>query len=979
MTDDITIRTGADGATVTPPTTGGADMDRTLRVGSDGGFVPIPVVGREFVLRGVTYKYVRSLNDNSGEAQVFLVEKDGRDYVLKIYYPTVAVNKDTLKIISNLDIEMIVRLYDYGKVFVDGASRYYELMEYLKGGTLSDYSLNGDMTAFRRIALQAAVALACCHNNNIIHKDIKPGNFFFRDEERRELVLGDFGISSVMTDGNRLHRTTQARTPLYAAPEMYNNVIDGEVEITPAADFYSLGVMLLTLWVGKGLTNADERMIIKRKSEGRLPGVSELPERVRMIVQGLTAINPDTRWKYDEVERWFLGESPTVDLTSPYLRYRSFVVDPERNLVADDVHELVPLLMDNEQLACVYLYGGKIKEWLETCGNTKLSAAIDDIVRNRYPANQTAGLMMAVYTMEPSYPYTDIHGNVCDSLHDIAVSLLSYAGEYASLLRNPYDNVWMYLEAHLRPEVGRLRGYFTGDAERDRRKDVMRVVYEIDPDTPFMSRYPSSTLQEVVRCFGHDDMTEDDWHSVTDGRLLSWMYSHEDVMACESLRIMTENRPYSRLLAYKVLYNLDRSVAYDLREADTPQKVGGILADQMLEWQNIDDKEFAGRIAEYADEDGRFQYYAHLHGWFDHQGEIQRCFNLGSKENRERLGAYDLRTAAYRACRLLSVTPSYRLANGATLTDGLEVDNRYRSEIISEIRSGCFAQWLSVFYHENPLNDFMEAYSYERMLERWIETLGGFDMQQSYYKRFVAAKEETARKYDNVRDAYGKAKTRVGLWRRVFYGLSALWILLLIICGVSVSGREWMLSHPAMSVGIPVGGVSALIVGSRAFFRGYGFILSCLWGCLGALSSMIPVWLLRITESAAPWMLVPVMIVITLVYVAVCHYTDFKVESKEDTKLIEDVLDDDIKSTLIEPLYYTFKTKSYKYNGSKFGMLDDIQQRIQSAGSENVMHYVLWSIMAALLVLEMVAYSPKLVNMPKPGQDRAATEQSVRQ
>lgn len=975
MTDDATIRNKVGGAPFPPLATDSTEIERTLRVGSGKESAPLPVKNREFVLRGIIYNYVRSLSDNSGEAQVFLVERDDREYVLKIYYPGVDIKKDTLKVILNLDFEMVVRLYDYGKMFVDGSNRYYELMEYLKGGTLNDLNLNGDIDAFRRIALQGAAALSCCHNNNIIHKDIKPSNFFFRDKDHTEVVLGDFGISSVMTDGSRLHRTTQARTPLYAAPEMYNDVIDGEVEITPAADFYSFGVMLLTLWLGKGLLNANERIIMKRKNEGRLPGIKDLPERVRMIVQGLTAINPDTRWTYDEVERWFLGESPKVDIASPYLRYRSFVVDPERNLVADNVHELVPMLVDNERLACVYLYSGKIKEWLETCGNTKLSAAVDDIVKNRYPANQEAGLMLAAYVMDPLYTYTDIRGNKCDDIHSVAISLLNYAAEYASLLRNPYDRVWMYLEAHLRSEVDRMRGYFADGAERDRRKDVLRVVYEIDHDIPFMSRYPSSTLPEIVRCFGNKDISEDDWRSVTDGRLLSWMSGHVDVMACESLRIMTEGQQYSKLLAYKVLYNLDRNAAYDLRDADTPHKIGEILAGQLVEWQNIGDEEFAGLIAEYADPDGRFQYYAHLHGWFEQLDNIRQCFSLDSKENRERLGAYDLRTAAYRACRILGVVPVYRLPNGKILSDGLDVDNRYRSEIISEMRSGCFAQWLSVFYHEDPSKDFVEAYSYEHTLERWVEVLGGFDMNQPYYKRFVAAKKETASKYDNVRTAYRKAQAKAAMWRIVFYGLCALWILLLIVCGVS--DREELLSHPLIAIGIPVGGVSALIVWMRAFFRGYGFVLSCLWGGMGALSSMIPLWILRFTESALPGMFIPAVIAITFVYMAVCYYTDFKVESKEDARLIDEVLDDDIKSSLIEPLYYTFKTKSYRYKGSKFGVLDDVQQRIRSVAGENVMHYILWSIMVALLVLEMIVYSPKLMNVQHPWNSEAESGQTV--
>ena len=78
----------------------------------------------------------------------------------------------------------------------------------------------------------------------MIHKDIKPSNFFFRDEAQTEVVLGDFGISSIITDGSYMHCTTQSRTPVYAAPEMYDDVIDGKVEISRQSTIILLALCL---------------------------------------------------------------------------------------------------------------------------------------------------------------------------------------------------------------------------------------------------------------------------------------------------------------------------------------------------------------------------------------------------------------------------------------------------------------------------------------------------------------------------------------------------------------------------------------------------------------------------------------------------------------------------------------------------------------------------------------------------------------
>ena len=98
--------------------------------------------------------------------------------------------------------------------------------------------------------------------------------------------------------------------------------------------------------------------------------------------------------------------------------------------------------------------------------------------------------------------------------------------------------------------------------------------------------------------------------------------------------------------------------------------------------------------------------------------------------------------------------------------------------------------------------------------------------------------------------------------------------------------------------------------------------------------------------------------------------TDFRGDQKADNILINEVLDDDIQSSLLEPLYYTFKTKTYKYKGSKFGMLDDVSDQVRSISGESVLHYILWCLMALVLVAEFVVFSPKLMNVRNPYLDK---------
>ncbi|MBR1503869.1 MAG: protein kinase [Prevotella sp.] len=989
MDTDMTMRPAAQDMTMRP-----AAQDMTMRgstnvVSVEGTVRGDGVIAQDaevkdncFVLKGVDYRHVQTLSEGSGEAQVFLVERDGKSYVLKIYYPSFDVNKKILQTVYNFDFEMIVKVYDFGKTYVDGKHRYYELMEYLAGGTMADYHLNGDTDKFRRIALQGAAALAYCHQMNIIHKDVKPSNFFFRDKEHTELVLGDFGISSMVDQDGKAHRTTQARTPIFAAPEMYTDVIDGVVEVTPAVDFYSLGISLMALWLGESPMSTNERVMMRQKNEGRLPHIQELPERVRIIVQGLTVVNPNNRWGYDEVEEWFKGGSPKVDLTSPFLKYKSFIVDPEKNLVADNIHELIPLLLDNEQLAIGYLYNERISQWLESCGNQKLSTIVKDITTNRYPVDQRAGLMAAVYAMEPTYPYKDIKGNLCDDVHSVAISLLSYQKEYGVLLVNPNDSLLLYLESHTNCNIERIREYFREAGRKggeETRIAVMRTVYEIDPEIPLLTRYPSSSLKEIVYAYGKEKLEDDDWHALTDGRLLSWMYSHEDRMACESLRIMTQGQPYTETLAYKVLYNLDREAAYDLKSAFTPAQIGERLNERLKNAEHLSEAAFKEEMRDMLNLNGRFSYYAQLHGWTEILNEFTRCMDLKSEENRNRMGAYDARTAVYRFCRILGVKPTYLLPEGVELTDGRDLDMSYGSQLRAELRNGGLAQWMSVYYHEDPNADFSEEYVYENTLVEWLVALGKIDAMQTYYKRFVDAREETLSRIKYVRENYRKAKRRENFWRTAFFSLCALWMILVVLIGIE--GRSYLLSHSFLSIGLPLGGMTGVIVGTRAYFRGYDFMLSCLWGGLGALSSFIPIIILKYFNQSHPSMFSIAIIVITLVYMLVCHLTDFRGDQKADSKLISEVLEDDIKSTLLEPLYYTFKTKAYKFNGSKFGLLNDVTDQVRSISGESVLHYILWSVLVFLLVLEFIVFSPRLLNVSAPNADslKSAPSKIIRQ
>ena len=109
MDNEATKRPSALDTTMHPsePLIPSAGMDGTVR--ADGiGADEADVQDNFFVLKGVTYRNVQSLSDNSGEAQVFLVERNGESYVLTIH----------------IGLTKVVHLYYHLKVEVQNRLQY---------------------------------------------------------------------------------------------------------------------------------------------------------------------------------------------------------------------------------------------------------------------------------------------------------------------------------------------------------------------------------------------------------------------------------------------------------------------------------------------------------------------------------------------------------------------------------------------------------------------------------------------------------------------------------------------------------------------------------------------------------------------------------------------------------------------------------------------------------------------------------------
>ena len=144
-----------------------------------------------------------------------------------------------------LNHQNIVRVYDFQET---GSMKYID-MEYVNGKTLTKLKLEYENKIMpenlvRDYALQIAKALAYAHNNNVIHKDIKPQNVMINSKD--EVKIMDFGIAeTVRTSMSRLHQTSSSGTLVYMSPEQLKGKNVGK-----ESDIYSYGAMLYELLTG---------------------------------------------------------------------------------------------------------------------------------------------------------------------------------------------------------------------------------------------------------------------------------------------------------------------------------------------------------------------------------------------------------------------------------------------------------------------------------------------------------------------------------------------------------------------------------------------------------------------------------------------------------------------------------------------------------------------------------------------------------
>ena len=325
---------------------------------------------------------VRRLSSASTEAEVFLVKNCETDEmrVVKWYYNVEhRPNHDVMEKLMTMDLHHIPRLFEHG-ISMNG--RYFELLEYIEGGSLDDLITEEipDDDEAKAIIREIVEALEHLESQGIAHRDLKPENILVRSRNPLDLVIVDFGLSRV-TSGN-LHKTRLGETPLYSPPE-------GGRIVHRTRDWWSLGIIAVKLRMGKHpWEELDNDQIILNKTTIPAPIPPELGPGWRLLAKGLLTRDPEKRWSALEVERWLNGESDIPTYFETQIREidtRPVFKDYDRDLNMYSLGDVARILASSDWQAnerFLVRGGFSLSDWVKKAGNPEVAAGLDEIIQD---------------------------------------------------------------------------------------------------------------------------------------------------------------------------------------------------------------------------------------------------------------------------------------------------------------------------------------------------------------------------------------------------------------------------------------------------------------------------------------------------------------------------------------------------------------------------------------------------------------------
>ena len=216
------------------------------------------------------------------------------------------------RIVARLEHANIVRVFD----FDIRENVPFLVMSYAPNGTLLQRHPRGTKLAPITIASyiqQVADALQYAHDENLIHRDVKPENIL--TGRRGEVMLSDFGIAVISQSGNSMLLGQQgvAGTPFYMAPELWLG------HPRRASDQYAMGIMVYEWLSGTLPFRGNQQAIAHQHIYVAPPDLyEEIPDVSSAIEQVVfRALAKDPKYRFASVREFAEALAEAVEHSKP--------------------------------------------------------------------------------------------------------------------------------------------------------------------------------------------------------------------------------------------------------------------------------------------------------------------------------------------------------------------------------------------------------------------------------------------------------------------------------------------------------------------------------------------------------------------------------------------------------------------------------------------------------------------------------------
>jgi serine/threonine protein kinase len=231
-------------------------------------------------------------------------EHDNRIVALKVLHsgsglsPEAAVRRiarfaQEVETIRRLEHPYIVKVYDYLAV-EEAEGQAFFVMEYLDGLTLEavlarDEALSQE--TILHLGIQLGEALAYAHQQQIVHRDVKPSNVMLLPNN--QIKITDFGIAKVLDTSSSLTKTEEIIGTLdYMPPEQILHT----KEVDHRVDIYATGVMLFEM-LGRQKPYSDPLLKLQFAPTPLREINPAVPVALAEVVMKTLAQNADERYQ----------------------------------------------------------------------------------------------------------------------------------------------------------------------------------------------------------------------------------------------------------------------------------------------------------------------------------------------------------------------------------------------------------------------------------------------------------------------------------------------------------------------------------------------------------------------------------------------------------------------------------------------------------------------------------------------------------